>query len=69
MKFAKSFLHSRWSVRHRRVFKYQGNFYLTHFSRGATEMQDEQPYEYDPEEIDCPEMKEVAKLINGYEEI
>lgn len=60
---------SRWSIHHRRVFKFEDKFYLTHYSVGATEMQDEQPYEYDSDEIECPEVREVAKLMKAYEVI
>ena len=60
---------SRWSTRYRRVFKHEGKFYETHFSCGATEMQDESPYEYDPAEIECPEVKQVEKTITVYEKV
>lgn len=51
---------SRWSVHHRIVFEYDGKFYETYYSEGATEMQDERPWEYD-EEVECDEveLKEV----------
>jgi hypothetical protein len=57
----------RWSIRHRCVFKFGGKFYLTHYSRGATEMQDEQPYEYDEDMIECPEVVPVEKTVVVYE--
>lgn len=47
---------SRWSILHQRIFKYQGKFYSTCYSVGSTEYQDESPYEYDPNEIECPEV-------------
>ena len=51
---------SRWSVYHRIVFGYEGKFYETHYSEGATEMQDESPWEYEDEvECDEVELKEV----------
>lgn len=59
--------HSRWSVGHRRVFEFEGKFYLTFYSRGATESQDESPYEYDDEEIECQEVFPVQKTITVYE--
>lgn len=51
---------SRWSVYHRIIFAYQGRFYEAHYSEGATEMQDESPWEYD-ETVECVEveLKEV----------
>lgn len=83
MKFAKEFLrefegetvedkiieHSRWSVRHTRIFIYDGRFYKTHYSVGATESQDESPYEYDDEEIECPEVQPKTAQITVYEEL
>ena len=41
---------SRWSVHHRQVFKHEGKFYETYYSCGATEQQEEYPYENDPDE-------------------
>ncbi len=55
---------SRWSSRHVLVFSYDGKFYETTYSRGLTEMQDERPFEYEPEEIECQEVVpvEVTKI-------
>ena len=61
--------HSRWSVLYERVFEYEGKFYCTHYSVGATEQQDESPYEYEPDEIECQEVKPVEKLVIVYEVI
>lgn len=80
MKFSKEFLQdqggetvectimgtSRWSIQYRRVFKHEGKFYGTFFSRGATESQDESPYEYDGDEIECPEVRPIEKTITVY---
>jgi hypothetical protein len=51
---------SRWSVHHKIVFEHEGKFYQTHYSEGATEQQDESPWEYE-EDVDCVEveLKEV----------
>lgn len=51
---------SRWSIHHRIIFAYQGKFWETYYSEGATEMQDERPWEYD-DTIECieVELKEV----------
>ncbi len=51
---------SRWSIHHKIVFVYDGKFYETTYSEGATEMQDERPWEYE-EEVECHEveLKEV----------
>lgn len=59
--------HSRWSIGYEKVFKYEGKFYITYYSRGATEYQDEAPYEYDGEEIECVEVVPVEKVVTVYE--
>lgn len=55
---------SRWSVHHECVFKLGGKFYKTHYSEGATEIQDERPYEYDGEWIEVTEVvpKEITVI-------
>ncbi len=60
---------SRWSIHHAVVFKLKCNekFYQTHYSVGATENQDENPYEYDPDEIECKEVFPVEKTVIVYE--
>lgn len=52
---------TRWSIVHEIVFEDKGHFYSTTYSEGATEMQDERPWEYD-DEINCTEveLKEVT---------
>jgi hypothetical protein len=57
----------RWSLFYKRIFKFEDKFYETYFSRGATECQDESPYEYDDDEIDCAEVFPVEKTIIVYE--
>lgn len=51
---------SRWSIHHRIIFAYQEKFWETYYSEGATEMQDESPWEYE-DEVECSEveLKEV----------
>ena len=51
---------TRWSIIHEIVFEDNGKFYMTTYSEGATEIQDERPWEYD-DEIKCieVELKEV----------
>jgi hypothetical protein len=53
---------SRWSVHHEMVFAYGGKFYICHYSVGATEVQDERPWEYE-DEVDCVEVHEVEQLM------
>ncbi|RVB02858.1 hypothetical protein EN912_10400 [Mesorhizobium sp. M7A.F.Ca.CA.004.02.1.1] len=57
----------RWSIHHRWVFQYGGKFYETRYSVGATESQDERPFEYDGEYIECREVRPVEKTVVVYE--
>ena len=57
---------SRWSIHYSRVFKYDGKFYSAPYHVGATEMQEEYPYENDEEEIECPEMEPYQETITRY---
>lgn len=83
MKFSKQFLietldsdrdvldeiteHGRWRILHHRVFEWEGKFYCANYTVGATEYQEESPYEYEKDEVDCPEMRPVQKIITVYE--
>ena len=56
--------HRRWSVIHEIIFKdNDGKFYKTTYSEGATESQEESPWEYD-DNVECTEveLKEVVRL-------
>jgi hypothetical protein len=57
---------TRWSIVNELVFQYKNEFYKTTYSYGATESQDERPFEYDPEEIECEEVYPVQKTITVY---
>lgn len=59
--------HRRWVVAHRLVFKKDDKLYQTFYDVGATEQQDERPFEYEPDEIKCEEVKVIQ--IPGYEVI
>ena len=58
---------SRWSHIHERVYKdlTTGKFWHTTYRTGATECQDESPYEYDGDEIELDEVVpvEIKKTI------
>lgn len=58
---------SRWSVHYRRVFQHDGKFYETFYSVGATDQQDECPYEYEPDEIECAEVFRTEKTVIVYQ--
>ena len=83
MKFTKDFLqdmggktmheaivgHDRWSVRYARIFEHEGKFYKTSYRVGATEQQDESPYEHEADEIECQEVHQVEKLVKAWEPV
>jgi hypothetical protein len=52
---------NRWSIHHRIIFSDKGKFYEAYYSEGATECQDESPWEYD-KTVECTEveLKEVV---------
>jgi hypothetical protein len=57
---------SRWSVISEMVFKNGGMFYKTSYSTGATESQDESPYEYDGDMIEVKEVFPKEEVITVY---
>lgn len=54
---------SRWSIHYEIIFKDNDTFYKTWYSEGATESQEESPWEYD-NDVECieVELKEVKRL-------
>ena len=60
---------TRWSILYKMVFSYDGKFYLTTYSLPATEMQDETPYEYEPDEIECQEVEPVEVTTIKYQPV
>jgi hypothetical protein len=57
---------TRWSVCYERIFKHDDKFYRTFYSVGATESQDEHPYEYDDEQIECEEVFPTQVITTVY---
>ena len=61
--------HTRWSVIHKIVFRdADGTFYQTTYSVGATESQNESPWEYEPE-VECTEVKKAEKIVLVWEPV
>lgn len=54
---------SRWSIIHELIFEHDGKFWQTSYSVGATESQDESPWEYE-NLVECTEveLKEVTVM-------
>lgn len=59
---------SRWSIHHQIIFEHEGKFYKTYYHCGATEMQDESPWEYD-KKVECTEVHQIEKMVKVWEEI
>ena len=56
---------SRWSIIHEIVFEDNGKFYQTTYSEGATECQDERPWEYE-DEVECYEVELREVKVNKW---
>ena len=60
---------SRWSILHSIIFKFDNKFYKSNYSIGSTEYQNERPWEYDEDEVECEEVVPVEKKVIIYEPI
>lgn len=58
----------RWSIYHSVIFKdtETGKHYSSSYSVGATECQDEKPYEYESDEIECCEVVEKEVVVKQW---
>lgn len=56
----------RWTLQYEIIFEHEGKFYRTYYRVGATEYQDEQPWEYE-NEVDCDEVRQVERLVKVWE--
>jgi hypothetical protein len=59
---------SRWSIRHELIFKLNDKYYRTTYQEGATEYQDEQPWQYETE-IKCIEVEPFKELVTNFKPI
>lgn len=58
---------SRWHLRYRRVFMWEGKYYAYIYDQGATEYQEDE--DDDPNDmVECPEVFPAEKTITVYEE-
>jgi hypothetical protein len=62
---------SRWSIQHSLVFqdKTSGRFYEVEYSVGATEQQDEGPFEYEGDDIEVTEVRPQQRTVTVYEPV
>lgn len=56
---------TRWSIWHSIVFEFDGKFYLANYSVGATEYQDERPWEYE-DEVECIEVEKKQVSVEQW---
>ena len=61
----------RWTIQYEVIFKEiaTGKHYRTYWQRGATEYQDEKPFEYDNGEINCDEVELVEVVVKEWRKI
>ena len=61
----------RWSIQYEVIFKNlkTGKYYRTYWQRGATEMQDEQPFEYDKDDVSCNEVELVEVMVKQWRRV
>ncbi len=58
--------HTRWSVHHKLIVRIKDKFYKTTYSIGATEGQDERPWEYN-DVVTFTEVQKVEKMVHVWE--
>lgn len=59
---------SRWSIHHEIIFEKDDKLYQTWYSVGATESQDESPWEYETQ-VECTEVEAYQKTVTAYREV
>ena len=59
---------ARWSILHRITFRYDSKIYQTTYRVGATEYQDEGPWDGE-DEVECTEVVATEKLVTVYETV
>lgn len=58
----------RWVIVHTLIFKRDGKLYKTYYNVGATENQDEGPWEYD-DQVECVEVEAFQKTVTAYRQV
>ena len=59
---------SRWSIHHYLVFSMDGKLWEAFYQVGATEQQDESPWEYE-KEVKCFEVEAYEKTVTDYRRV
>ena len=63
------FDHSRWSVGHTLIFRAQDKYFKTYYYVGATEYQEEYPFDNCDDDVECYEVEEVEKVVKVWQEV
>jgi hypothetical protein len=58
----------RWSTHHAIVFAHDGRFYSAKYSVGATEYQEESPWEYQ-DMVECTEVRQVEEIVKVWKPV
>lgn len=59
----------RWTTYYDFIFELDGKYYQTSYGRGSTECQDESPWEYDGDKIECIEVEPYEKVVIDYQPV
>ena len=57
---------TRWSKINELIFEFEGRLYSVTYSYGATEQQEEMPFQYEDDFVECVEVEAVEKIIVDY---
>ena len=60
---------ARWDITYQYIFKYQNKFYEFLYTKGATESQDYDMFEFSNSDIEWPEVVPVEKTVIAYETV
>lgn len=56
----------RWSIHYDFVFRHMERYFRAPYSVGATEQQDERPWEYEDDEVNVDEVKPTMVITTEY---
>ena len=59
---------SRWSIHHEIIFEDNGKYWKTWYSVGATEEQEERPWDYE-DEVKCTEVEKKIVQVERWVEV
>lgn len=59
---------TRWAIVHELVFRHEDKLYSTTYRTGATEYQEEQPWEHE-KTVDCTEVEQFECTVTDYRAI